>query len=321
MQDIIFLVLIFLGILSSGFYSGAETAITSVMNRLRLKQMAADGDSEAITLVHFLERKEDIISVTLIGTNVSNILVSVLATLIALGINPYWGEIYAIVLLTPVILVFGEILPKAIGRYYAIPVSIRIIPLLEMSLVIFKPFVYIFSRFSTSVISDEKSSEEFLTTKEELQTLVSEGKEHGVWDSQEHDILQNIFELGQIKVKDIMKPMAKVRKLTPKMNVDELKILAAKTGFSLFPVYDERSRVVKGLVSIYDLIFDKENITSIEGMMRPLYEVPHFKPIDDCLREMRMRRQAMAVVKDQRGRHIGIVTLEDVLEEIVGEIE
>ena len=78
---------------------------------------------------------------------------------------------------------------------------------------------------------------------------------------------------------------------------------------------------MKGLVSIYDLEFDKENMTCIQGMLRPIYEVPHFKPIDDCLREMRMRRRAMAVVKDQRGRHIGVVTLEDGLEEIVGEIE
>lgn len=118
-----------------------------------------------------------------------------------------------------------------------------------------------------------------------------------------------------------MKQMARVKTLDPHMGIAELKAFARQTGYSMFPVYDKRARKVMGIVSIYDLIFSSEDITDIKSIMRPVLEVSPYKPIDDFLREMRTKRQAMAIVRDDKGRHVGVVTLEDILEEIVGEFE
>lgn len=318
-----YLIAIFLCIISAGFFSGAETGIIS-LNRLRLRSLVDSKVKKALWLKGFLENPEYFLSSTLVGTNLSVIIASALATSWAVKYFANQGALIATLILTPLILIFSEIIPKSLFRQHADRVILAISLVLKGSFILLSPLVKtinFFPRILLKPFGGKKTTKSPFVTKEELKFLVEESTKEGLFEPGERRMIYRIFDFGATLARDIMVLLTDVTAVevnTPKAGVKEL---ARFKKFSRYPVYQERKDNIVGLINIYDLLYEEDiEKTSLGDFKRPIISVLETTPIDKILSQLRKERQVMALVVNQAGRALGIITLEDILEEIVGEI-
>lgn len=318
-QIIILLILLAL----SAFFSSNETALMSV-NKIRLRSLADEGNKRAAMALDILENQTPkLLSAILIGNNIVNISASSLATTLAYSFGGYMVSIVTVIL-TVLILIFGEITPKNYATINAEKITLRYIPVFKFLMTIMTPVIFIINLFSRGVMRlmrvDPDAANKAMT-EEELRTIVDVSHEDGVIESDEKEMIYNVFDLGDATAKDIMVPRVHVTFADVNSTYDELIEIFREDKFTRLPVYKDSQNNIVGIINMKDLLlYNKDEKFDIEHFLRK----PHFtyerKSISDLLVEMKDSTFNIAIVLDEYGDMAGLITLEDILEEIVGEI-
>ena len=320
-QFIVLIILLFL----SGFFSSAETALTTV-SKITMRSMADDGDKRAALVLDVIEnQKTKMLSAILIGNNIVNISASSLATTLAYSFGGYMVSIVTAVL-TVLILVFGEITPKSMATLRAVKFSLSYIRVIHFLMTILTPFIFIVNLFSRGILvllrinPDEANK---AMTEDELRTIVDVSHEDGVIESEEKEMIYNVFDLGDAKAKDVMVPRVHVTFADVNCTYEELIDIFREDKFTRLPIYEDTTDNVIGTINMKDLLlYDYGNTKEfhIRDIMREAYFTYEYKNISELLVEMRQASFNIAIVLDEYGETSGLITLEDILEEIVGEI-
>jgi putative hemolysin len=316
----VFLILVCIS--CEGFFSGTETAMVSV-DRARIKALAEQGSKSAALVDAILQAPEKFFSTTLLGTNIAVVLSNAIATFL---IIEYLGEQYqyiTILIMTPLILIFGEIVPKTVYRYHAEQMTTHLIYPLKAISTIFYPLVVILTSLTRLLMRlFGMGSAQFRphATREDLENYLDMWNIRGYLRTAERKIIERIFDFSEIDVEDIMIPLVNIKTLEAQDSIDNAIGLARKTGYSRIPVYEGEVYNIIGIVHAFDLLTANEKTQTLKDLMRPAPYVPSSAPIDELLKQLRTEGKSIAVVVDEYGGAVGIVTIEDILEEVVGEI-
>lgn len=310
-------------LLLSGFFSGSETAFMSA-NRVRIRELANEGDSKAERVDDLLEDQTKLLTTILIGNNLVNIAASAIATSIAINIFGSKGVGIATGFVTLVILIFGEITPKSLGNNQPIKYAkLASIILLWLEKILY-PIILLFTLLIKKLIGENKMISSAFISEEEVRRFVNVSEEEGAIKESEKEMIQSVFEFDDIIVKEIMVPRIDMVCVNKDASIEELVDLAVEKGHSRIPVYEESIDDIIGLIYVKDLLQllqkGKENLT-LEDLIKPIYFIPESKQINKLLKEMQNRREHMAVILDEYGGTSGLITIEDLLEEIVGDIQ
>ena len=298
--DTYLLIILLILLLFSSFFSSTETALMSV-NKIKLRSLADGGNKRAALALDITENHTaKMLSAILIGNNIVNVSASSLATTLAYSFGGYMVSI-ATLILTVAILVFGEITPK------------------NYATVIF--IINLFSRGIMLILRVDPDAANKAMTEEELRTIVDVSHEDGVIESDEKEMIYNVFDLGDAKAKDIMVPRVHVTFADVNSTFDELIDIFREDKFTRLPVYEETQDNVVGIINMKDLLlYDHDTPFNIRDFLRKPHFTYEFKDISELLVEMRDSTFNIAIVLDEYGEMAGLITLEDILEEIVGEI-
>ena len=315
-QVVILFILLFL----SGFFSSAETALSTV-NRVKVRSLLEEGNKRAATVESVLNHYGKMISAILIGNNIVNISASALATTLAIRINMAVG--LATGLLTILVLLFGEIFPKTLAKVHAEKLALAYAPIIHFLMVVLTPVIYIIDLFSNAVLRLLKLDPDTkpTMTETELKTYVDVSHEDGVIESEEREIIYNVFDFSDTVAKDIMIPRIDMVTVDINAGYDDLLSLFRESMYTRIPVYEEDKDNIIGQVNIKDfiLVADRNNF-SIRSILREAYYTYEFKKTADLMMELRHKMHNVAFVLNEYGACVGMITMEDLLEEIVGEI-
>jgi len=317
-----FIFLIFL-IALSAFFSSAETALTTV-NRVRVRTLIDEGNRRAAVLQKVLDNYSKMLSSILIGNNVVNLSASALTTTLAMKL---WGN-YAVSIatgvLTLVVLLCGEIVPKNAATLNAEKISLAYARIIYYLMKLLTPLIYIVDRLSVGImillhVDPNKKKDQI--TESELKTYVDVSHEDGVIESEEREMIYNVFDFSDAVAKDIMIPRIDMSTINVEAGYEELLGVFKEYMYTRIPVYQDDNDNIIGLVNIKDFILveDRENF-KITDILRDAYYTYEFKKTADLMIEMREKRFNVAFVLNEYGSCVGMITLEDLLEEIVGEI-
>jgi CBS domain containing-hemolysin-like protein len=311
-------------LLVTAFFSAAEMSFIAA-NRLRLRHLAEDGHRVATAYLEAFRNPARVLSTAMMGVTVAHIVASSAATFALIPI--FGGKVAALVstlVLTPVMLVFGEIIPKAVAREWATSLILRLYRPLVWASMVLAPFVAV----SQSIVSlllrlagGRQPNVRHFVSREELKNLLQMEPGEANVTTQEAEMIDNIFDLGETTVREVMVPLVDVASLAETASPMDAVTLVQQRGFSRLPIYAERETHVTGVVTAMDLLRHGAGGGTLREIMRQPLFVPESKRIDDLLREMQKDRVHLAIVVDEYGGATGIVTLEDVVEQIVGEIQ
>jgi CBS domain containing-hemolysin-like protein len=315
--------IILVAILASAFFSGAETGLVSV-NRIRLRARARMGQPGAGRLNRILNRQEKALSTVLVGNNITVVGGSVVATAMAQSHFASAGPALATACMTLLLLIFGEIVPKSYFRARADTVMPGASgPLYGVSIVL-KPLVGLASYLTDLLfLLLRKQRRSTFVTREELRLIVRESGREGVLRLWQKRMLEGVFEFGSTVVREVMIPLPDVVSMSEDASVETLKAQLRSKGHTRFPVYRGRVDEITGLLNVFDVLFSQRKIpqgSSVKSFVRPIPVFPETKRIDILLYELQRERAPMAVIVNEFGACIGIVTVEDIVEEIMGEM-
>lgn len=316
-------VTIVLMILLSAFFSSAETAMTTV-NRIRIQALIEQGDKRAIILDRVISNSSKMLSTILIGNNIVNISASSLMTTLTIQVlgNVYVGAATGV--LTLIILLFGEITPKTLASLHAEKIALSYAKIIYFLTVILTPVVFIVGKLGNGVmylLRVDPNAKANPMTEHELRTLVNVSQEDGVIEREEKQMIYNVFDFGDSAAKDVMIPRIDMTFVDINSTYDELMEIFREDMHTRFPVYEENTDNIVGIINIKDLIlYPKNQEFSIQKILREPYFTYEYKRTADLMVEMRKASVNLAIVLDEYGSTAGLVTLEDLLEEIVGEI-
>ncbi|WP_040436817.1 MULTISPECIES: hemolysin family protein [Clostridium] len=319
------IVLLVILLLMSGFFSMSETALMA-LSKIRIRHMVEEGVKGAKLVEKLAEDPSRLLGAILIGNNVVNIGASALATSVAVKAFGEGSVGVVTIVMTILVLIFGEITPKSIAKQNSESVALKVSKPINVIVKLFRPFVVVFSAISGLFIKilggDPKANEPFIT-EEELKTMVGVSEEEGVLEDVEKEMIFNVFEFADSQVKDVMVQRVDVVAVDINSTYDEVINVIKTEQFSRIPVYNQNIDDVIGVLNVKDLIIaaqSKENFKVSDYMREPYYTF-EFKKITELFNEMKKNRNHMAVVLDEYGGNVGIVTIEDLIEEVVGEIE
>lgn len=311
-------------VIVNGFFAGSEAALTAI-NRIRLRHLVESGDRRAIAIERFLSKEGQFLGTTLVGTNLAVIVSSALATQL---FGRWLGGEAAFVstaVMTVIILIFGEVIPKTIFRQSANAISAKIIvPLTYMHKALY-PIIFVATSITDAIMSPFKKrakiKEQPFITRKDIESVLGMKKRGNIVILDRETLIQRIFKLGRTRIGDIMTPLKAAVSVGTEDTAGAVKALAKRTRYSRFPVYEGRPGNIVGTVTIYDLLFDAEGDRALRAYVQaPLY-IHQRMPVDEVLSQLRKKKKPMAIVIDEAGASVGLVTIEDLLEEIVGEIE
>lgn len=314
------LLMILLCIVGSAFGSGSETAVVSG-SRMRLKHMTSAGLRSAKHALVILNQKERTLAATLIITNVFNIAAGAIATVGLQRRLDSMAPVVATVVMTCVLLVIAEIVPKAYFRHHADQMLVKAAVVWKALSWILMPITLPVEILTNSVFGLFGSRPKSLyTTREEIKLVLQESAETGGLGRHEHEMLESTLDYATRIVREVMVPISEVALLLETARSEELISLVRMQPYTRIPVYRERVDQIVGLVNVFDVLYDKERKTFLRPYVRPTRLVPDTKGIDKLFVEMQQARESLAVVVNEFGACIGIVTLEDMIEEIFGEL-
>lgn len=307
----------------SAFFSSSETALT-IVNQYRIRSLAEEGNKRAQMVLKITENSGKMLSAILIGNNIVNISASSLATIVAIEILGSAGAGIATGVLTILILIFGEISPKTMATYRAEKISLKFGPIIWVLMVILTPVIFIVNKLAMAFLrlfgvkSGEKTSS---LTESELRTIVDVGHESGIIETEEKEMINNMFDFGDTLAKEIMVPRVDMSYAKIDCSYDELIEIFKEEMFTRLPICEDSADDIVGILNMKDIIFctDKENF-SIKNYMREPFFTYEQKNTAELFLEMRESSINMAIVLDEYGVTSGLITLEDLIEEIVGDI-
>jgi len=321
---IVFVVSVF----SHGLFAGFETGFVSC-NPIRIRYLAENEDSiRAKRLLFFMDRPHQMLTLLLLGDNVSTVIGTIAITrgLEGLGLSPGVRAALAILIATPAFLVFSEIVPKSVFRTHPNRLTLLLISPMRLLFYLLYPIVLPVSWLTSWVLRIVGDTERYLSplmsSREDVRVLVDETADHGAIEPEEQQMIHSVIGLQDTPAKDIMRPRIDVNALPTTASRDELLNLSAETGRTRIPIYEESIDQIVGVVNTYDILADTEpENPNWDRFLKPVHRVPDTIKLDDLLEQFKRDKQHMAVVIDEHGGTDGIVTMEDILEEIFGEIE
>ncbi len=309
------------------FFSAAETALFS-SNRLALRSLRDRGDRRARVAHRLLEDPARLLTALLVANTIADIGASVLATSITLSlVGRARGEWIAFVSVTLLVLIVSELAPKTLAARHADRMALWVAGPIDTFARVFAPMIRVLSVFATALIRPFGASittRPPLVTEEQLRFLVQVGEEEGVIEQEEREMIHSVFEFGDTLVREVMRPRIDIVAVRSDATINEALGLVMEHGHSRLPVYEGSVDHIIGVVYVRDLLPALRQGRLDQAVMdvkRPAYFVPETKKVDELFEEMRRRKVSMAIVLDEYGGTAGLVTLEDLLEEIVGEIQ
>ena len=322
-SDAIQLVVLVILLALSAFFSSAETALTTV-NRLRVRALVDDGNEQAIVLAKVIDDPGKLLSAILIGNNIVNISASSIATLLATEFFGNAGAGIATGVMTLLVLIFGEITPKTMASLKAEKIALNYAKTIYAIMVIFTPLIFILDFLSGGILrlfGVDPDKRDDSVTEEDLRTIVEAGHEDGVLEPEEHKMINNVFDFGDHQAKDIMVPRVDMCFLKLNATYEDFMNLYREEKFTRIPVYEETRDNVIGILNVKDLIlYDKSQEFHVKDFLREAYYTYELKNTSELMMEMRKNSISIAIVLDEYGATAGLVTLEDLIEEIVGDI-
>ncbi len=320
------LILLVIMLILCALASASETALTSV-SRIKLKNLVEEGDKKAQEIEQILANPNVFLSTILIVNSVATIIASSLATILALRFFQAWGDIIETVLLSLLVLIFCEITPKTAAVQNPLRWARALIAPVRGAAWLLRPVVWILGKITNAlvrILGGQVVRHGPFVTEEELRLLVTVGEEEGVLEEAETEMIHSIFEFADTPVREVMIPRIDIVALESDITLNEAVDQALEGGFSRIPVYEETIDNIIGVLYTKDMLKqlrEGHEAQPIRDLVRPAYFVPETKKLDDLLREIRQKRVHLAIVIDEYGSVSGLVTIEDLVEEIVGDIQ
>lgn len=320
MSETLSIIIILVCLILSAYFSASETAF-STFNKIKVKNLADKGNKKAKLVLNISENYDTMLSTILIGNNIVNILSASLATILFIGwINDTSGPTVSTAVMTVVVLIFGEITPKTLAKQRPDAFAMFAAPFLKFLMIILFVFTFIFKKWQDLISKLIKNKEEDQVTEEEILTLVEEATEDGVLDKEESELIKSAIEFGDLEVIDIFTPRVDVKALPLDATYEEIDEAFTGNAFSRLPIYEEDIDHIVGIIYYKDFYqAEEENFKLTDIIKQPMFVTKH-KLVNELLKEFQTTKQHFAVVGDEFGSVAGIVTMEDILEEIVGEI-
>ncbi|MFW6367249.1 MAG: hemolysin family protein [bacterium] len=327
---LVLLILIFL----SGFYSGAETAVTSA-NRVSLHRMAEEGDGRARLAIELMKRMDTLLCTTLVGTNLANAAATTFAGVLIYRLWPVSENtetLLTTLIVTPIILVFGEMVPKAVCRSHATPISKSIAGWLKRSELLLLPAV-ILTR-ALAVWAARRVGEhggtalvEHEVTRQDLHDVAELAREQGILSESSGTMFMTVFELHNRPLSEVMVPLGRMSCLPENATVRELEDLSVATGHTRFPVYSDNETNTVGIIDLREVLVAQHSNPNITGefpvrafIHRSLTHIMENRTTGEVIHELHYRKPPLAIVVDADGHTVGMVTAEDLIEQVVGDL-
>lgn len=315
-------ILVILLILSS-FFSSAETAFVTV-SQITMRTLADDGNKRAERVLRITSDMSKMLSAILIGNNLVNIFASSLVTTITLSL---WGNKFVSLstgVLTLFVLIFGEISPKTIATTYAGKIAMAYSRFILILMTVLTPFIFIINKISSGlliILGLDPSRKKASITEDELRTIVDVSHEEGIIEKEEREMIKNVFDFGESQAKDVMIPRIDMTCISIDSTYDEIIDVFREDKYTRLPVYEDSVDNVVGIINVKDLLLcDDKSKFSVKNILRKPYYTYEFKKTSELMEELKKTSNNFTIVIDEYGSTVGMITLEDLLEEIVGEI-
>ena len=306
-------------VICSAFFSATETAFTSA-NRIRLKNMANDGNRRAETALALIERYDELLSTILVGNNIANTANTAVATGVFVALYGHYGTVLSTVVMTLVVLVFGEVTPKTLAKEYPESVAMSTASLIHGLMILFTPVNWVFSSWKKLLLHAAKGSEHNIT-EDELITIVEEAETEGSIPSDHSELIQNAIEFDGIEAWDVLTPRVEIEAVDIEMSKQEIADLFLKTGFSRLPVYEDDLDRILGVLNQKDFHnYIYHSAGTVAEYIKPVVFCAGSMKAFALLQMMQHRKCQIAIVIDEYGGTTGLVAMEDIIEELVGEI-
>ena len=322
-SNLLSLTVILLCVIFSAYFSASETAF-SCLSRARIKTMAENGNSKAKLVLSMSENYDTLISTILVGNNIVNILASSLTTLLLYEVlvnHPDAVTTLSTAITTIVILIFGEVGPKTIANERPEEFAMFSAPFLKFLMTVLTPVTFLFKGIKKLLAAFLKSDNSRAVTEEELLTIVEEAEQEGELDEQEGTLIRSAIEFSEQEAIDVLTPRIDIVGVPKNATKDEIAKTFAETGYSRLPIYEDSIDHITGIIYLkdfYNKIYNSKE--TVESIIRPALYTTQSKKVGELLKELQCKKLHIAVVLDEYGATVGIVTLEDILEELVGEI-
>ena len=322
--DIIMLIVLAILIYLSSFFSSAETALTTV-NKIKIRKLAEENNKKAQIVLKLIEQPSKMLSVILIGNNIVNILASSLATVLATKYFHNYGAGISTGVMTILVLIFGEVTPKSQATVKAEKIALRSANVIYMLSYILAPISYVINKIASvllKILGVNTDKPTNLITEKEFRAIVDVSHEEGVIESEERKMITNIVDFGDSVAKDIMVPQIDMCYVDANCTYEELIQTFNKDKFSRLPVYRDSKDDILGIINLKDVFFydtNTDNFNIEELIRKPLYTFD-YKKVSDLFIEMKKDSISFAIVLNEYGSTAGMITMEDIIEEIVGEI-
>ncbi|HBL06911.1 MAG TPA: hemolysin [Clostridium sp.] len=314
--------LIILIILSS-LFSASETALMSI-SKIRVRHMVEENIKGSNRVKELTDNPSSLLASILVGNNVVNIASSSLATVLAINLIGSRGVAISTIIRTIVVLIFGEITPKTLASQNSEQISLRVANPIFIVSKMLKPVVIItttISKFFIKLLGGKSDSNKPFITEDELKTMVDVSEEEGILKSEEKDMIHNVFQFGDLYAKDVMVQRVDIIALDIEESLDKIISVIKEEGFSRIPIYSNTIDNIVGILNVKDIIFMEDTKGfSLKNYMREITYTYEFRKVTELFKDMNPNRQHMVVVLDEYGGTVGIVTIEDLIEEIVGDI-
>jgi putative hemolysin len=307
----------------SAFFSGSEVALFSI-TRAKVRTLVNEEIPGARTLSSLKENPDRFLITILIGNNIVNILAASVATAVSIAIFGEGGVAISIatVVVVVLLLVFGEILPKMYASRHAANFALTVSPTISLLSRIMSPVIWIFNHLGQKITGGAVFSQH-LITEEEIKEWIDVGQEEGTIEKDEQEMLHSVFEFGDTRVREVMTPRIDVVMIEDTLSPEKALEVFKNTGFSRIPIYHDNIDSIRGILNVKDVfatVMDQRcHLPIIDISSEPLF-VPETKKIDDLLRELKSKKSHLAIVLDEYGAFVGIITIEDIVEELVGDI-
>lgn len=314
------IVIIIVLIIFSAYFSATETAFTSI-NRIRLKNMASDGDKKAKKVLELAENYDTLLSTILVGNNIVNIGMTAVATVLFVSLYGDIGATISTIVITIVVLVFGEISPKSIAKESPEKFSMLAAPIIKFFIVILTPINWIFSLWKKLLAKMFRVSDDRTITDDELLTIVEEAETEGSIDATRSELIQNAIEFNDLEAWDVLTPRVDIAALDITTGKEEAAKLFLETGYSRVPVYEGDLDKVLGILNqkdFHNYIAGTEK--NISDFVKPVVYVAGSMKIAHLLKRLQQNKTHIAIIVDEYGGTAGLVTMEDIIEELVGDI-
>lgn len=307
----------------SAFFSSAETALTTV-NKIHMRTLADADNKKAKMVLKITKDSAKMLSAILIGNNIVNLSASSIATTLAISMFGNYGAGIATGIITFLILIFGEVSPKTLSTIKADSISLKIAGIINVLMIVLTPVIFLINKLSLGVLflfGVKASDGNRVMTEEELRTIVDVGQETGVIEDEERAMIHNVFDFGDAEAKEVMIPRIDMTFVHIDADYNEVLEIYKQDMFTRLPVYEESTDNVVGIINMKDLLLiENTDNFSIRDIMREPYFTYEHKNTSDLFLEMKKSSISLAIVLDEYGVTAGLITLEDLIEEIVGEI-